>query len=114
MKRHLEHVDGVMLGRAAYQSPYLLAAVDCDLFAETGPQMSRHDAVAAMIPYCREQIEKGVPLQAITRHMLGLFQGLPGARHWRRVLSEEARTHSGDPALLFERALDGVFLARAA
>lgn len=87
---HLAHVDGVMMGRAAYQSPWLLAAVDQRIFGETRPIISRRDAVAAMRPYLARELQSGTPLHAMTRHMLGLFNGLPGARAFRRHLSENA------------------------
>lgn len=85
---HLARVDGVMLGRAAYQNPYLLAEVDRRFFGDTRPPLSRHQVVEALLPYVEQQLAQGVHLSAITRHILGLFQGLPGARAWRRHLSE--------------------------
>lgn len=84
----LEHVDGVMIGRAAYASPYDLAAWDAALWG--GAPRPRHDLVRAMLPYIETQLAAGERLAAITRHMLGLFQALPGARAWRRYLSEHA------------------------
>ncbi|WP_366656519.1 tRNA dihydrouridine(20/20a) synthase DusA [Fodinicurvata sp. EGI_FJ10296] len=110
----LERVDGVMLGRAAYQSPYLLAAVDKEIFGLAKPVAPRTEIVDSMVDYCRAQVAAGVPLHAVTRHMLGLFQGQPGARHWRRVLSEGARVHTGDPADLFAQAQEGIVMDRAA
>ncbi len=87
---HLARVDGVMLGRAAYQNPYILAEVDRRFFGASGSLLSREDIVRAMLPYVAAQIAAGVPLKNMTRHMLGLFNGLPGARAWRRHLSETA------------------------
>lgn len=110
----LSRVDGVMVGRAAYQSPFLLADVDGSVFGESGTAPTRLAVVETMADYCRDRMAEGVPLHAVTRHMLGLFQGLPGARHWRRVLSEEARTHRGDPGALFSRALAGTVIDQAA
>jgi tRNA-dihydrouridine synthase A len=86
----LQHVDGVMLGRAAYHNPYLLADVDRRFFADAHPVLSRAELVEAMLPYIERELADGTPLKQITRHMLGLFQGMPGARHWRRHLSEHA------------------------
>jgi tRNA-dihydrouridine synthase A len=86
----LERVDGVMFGREAYHNPYLLAEVDRRFFADDHPVPTRHQVVEALLPYVSEQLEQGVPLQAMTRHILGLFQGCPGARAWRRHLSENA------------------------
>ena len=86
----LAHVDGVMLGRAAYQTPALLLDVDPRLFGVPAPAVSAEEAVEAFKPYIAEQLAKDVWLHNITRHMLGLFHGRPGGRLWRRILSEEA------------------------
>jgi tRNA-dihydrouridine synthase A len=85
---HLRHVDGVMMGRAAYHTPALLADVDTRFF--DGEAQSVEDAVETYIAYISEQLTQGVPLNAMTRHMLGLFNGRPGARLFRRHLSENA------------------------
>jgi tRNA-dihydrouridine synthase A len=85
---HLRHVDGVMMGRAAYHTPALLADVDARFFG--GETQSVEDAVEAYIAYIGGQLVQGVPLNAMTRHMLGLFNGRPGARLFRRHLSENA------------------------
>ena len=87
-QRHLDHVDGVMLGRAAYQTPWLLAAADTALFGDQPLVDAPEAAVRRMMPYIAAELAKGVWLQHITRHMLGLFHGVPGGKHWRRVLSE--------------------------
>ena len=88
--RHLQQVDGVMVGREAYQNPYLLAEVDRLVFGDSAPVPSRHQVVRQMLPYIELQLAQGNQLAHVTRHMLGLFQGLPGARAWRRYLSEQA------------------------
>jgi len=85
---HLERLDGVMLGREAYSNPYLLAGVDSCLFGASGPIPSRHEVVEQMIPYIEAELARGNQLSHMTRHMLGIFQGLPGARAWRRHLSQ--------------------------
>ncbi len=85
---HLKHVDGVMLGRAAYQTPALLAEVDAKLFG--GEVTAIENAVSSYCVYVEERIAEGVPLNAMTKHMLGLFNGRPGARLFRRHLSENA------------------------
>lgn len=90
IQEQLQHVDGVMIGRAAYQDPWLLAQVDAQIFGATPAVISREDVVRAMLGYIEHQLGQGVRLGAITRHMLGLYQGQPGARHWRRYLSENA------------------------
>jgi tRNA-dihydrouridine synthase A len=84
-------LDGVMIGRAAYQDPYMLAEADRLIFGEAdAAPKSRHEILADLMPYIRRQREAGTPLHHITRHILGLFNGRPGARKWRRYLSENA------------------------
>ena len=87
---HLKHVDGVMVGREAYQSPYILAQVDQQIFGREKPIKKRSEVVHEMYPYIESQLESGAQLGHITRHMLGLFQSMPGARQWRRYISENA------------------------
>ncbi len=86
---HLAHVDGTMLGRAAYHNPDLLGAVDARIFGE-GQLVQPAEAVEAYRPYLAARLAEGVHLPAMTRHMLGLFAGKPGARAWRRVLTTGA------------------------
>ncbi|WP_439573902.1 tRNA dihydrouridine(20/20a) synthase DusA [Phreatobacter sp.] len=83
-------LDGVMLGRAAYQDPWLLASVDPVLFGQASPVDCLHDAVERLYPYVEAALGRGIRLSSITRHTLGLFQGVPGARAFRRHLSVEA------------------------
>lgn len=85
---HLAHVDGVMLGRAAYQTPYLLAGVDQALFGSDRPMLSRGEILSRLLPYVRAHLEKGGRLNSVTRHILGLYHGQPRARQFRRHLSE--------------------------
>ena len=85
---HLEHVDGVMVGRAAYQTPYLLADVDRVLFGSETPAPRRGDVLARLLPYVQEHIARGGRLNSVTRHILGLYHGQPRARVFRRYLSE--------------------------
>jgi len=99
----LEHVDGIMLGRAAYHTPWVLHGVDHRIFGAEAECLSPLDIVEQMKPYIAEQLAQGIWLQHITRHMLGLFHGLPGGRLWRRVLSEEG-TKSGAGIEILERA----------
>ncbi|MEZ5540613.1 MAG: tRNA dihydrouridine(20/20a) synthase DusA [Pseudomonadota bacterium] len=98
--QQLQRVDGVMLGRAAYHDPYLLAAVDQRLFADPHPVPTRAGVVQAMLPYIERELQAGTLLKHITRHMLGLFQGQPGARAWRRVLSCQPRGGAAGPELV--------------
>ncbi len=98
-KQHLQHVDGVMLGRAAYQNPWLLAECQQQLF--TGPDViSREDIIDSMQAYIEKQVANGVAVKHISRHLLGLFQGLPGAKAWRRYLSENAFRDDNNAELL--------------
>ena len=99
-ERHLEQVDGVMIGRAAYHNPYLLAECDRRLFGDARPAPSRAEIVQALLPYAARQAERGVPVKSITRHILGLFNGLPGARLWRRHLSEQAHRPGAGPEVV--------------
>lgn len=102
IQQHLQHVDGVMVGREAYQNPYILAQVDALLFADHHPVLSRHDVVMQMLPYIDAHLQSGGYLSHITRHMLGLFQGVPGARAWRRHLSENATRRGADTKVVLE------------
>lgn len=98
-EQHLQHVDGVMMGRAAYHNPYLLADVDWRFYdGEPGP--SRQDVIERLYPYIEQELEAGGRLSYITRHILGLFNGEPGARQFRRHLSENAHRPDADIAVL--------------
>ncbi len=88
VKQHLAHVDGVMLGRAAYQEPWRLLAVDPELFGEAAPYTSMTDVLVAMLPYIERELAAGTRLHSITRHFVGAFHGVPGARAFRRHLAE--------------------------
>ncbi len=100
----LKHVDSVMVGREAYQNPWMLAGVDEQLFGEKGPAASRLDAAKAFRPYIQQRLDEGAKLNHITRHLLGLFQGCPGGRRFRRHLSEYAHKE-GAGLRLFDDAL---------
>ncbi|WP_081195568.1 tRNA dihydrouridine(20/20a) synthase DusA [Halomonas sp. BC1] len=100
----LEHVDSVMVGREAYQNPWLLAGVDEQLFGEPGPVRTRLEAATAFRPYIQQRLDEGAKLNHITRHLLGLFQGCPGGRRFRRHLSEHAHKE-GAGLRLFDDAL---------
>lgn len=86
----LAHVDGVMVGREAYQNPYILARMQRAVFGDTTPVPSRHEFIRCFLGYAERELSRGVPLHAMTRHLLGLFNGQKGARAWRRHLSTEA------------------------
>ena len=89
-KRHLDDVDGVMLGRAAYQEPWRLLDVDPELFGEAAPYATMKDVFEAMFPYIDDQLAQGARLHSMTRHFVGAFHGVPGARAFRRHLAEKA------------------------
>jgi tRNA-dihydrouridine synthase A len=99
---HLDRVDGVMMGRAAYQQPWRLLAVDPLVFGDAPPFTSPRAAAAALIAYIERELADGVRLHAITRHLHGLFQGVPGARAFRRRLAEAGASPQAGAALLRE------------
>jgi tRNA-dihydrouridine synthase A len=90
---HLAHVDGAMLGRAAYQEPWRLLSVDPELFGEPAPHATMKDAFEAMMPYIEDQLAQGTRLHSITRHFVGAFHGVRGARAFRRHLAENGVKH---------------------
>ena len=103
---HLEHMDGVMLGREPYANPYLLAEVDSEIFgAETALAPSRLQILRAYYPYVERQLQQGLALNHITRHLMGLFHGQPNGRLWRRYLSENANRRGAGIEVL-EQAAD--------
>ncbi|MEP6390568.1 MAG: tRNA dihydrouridine(20/20a) synthase DusA [Halioglobus sp.] len=105
-KAHLTQVDGVMLGREAYQNPWLLAEVDRQIFDIDDTGFSRDDIITALLPYVEQQLSCGVHLNHITRHILGLYQGVPGARKFRRHISENAhKAGAGVDVLIDAREL---------
>ncbi len=101
---HLQHVDGVMLGREAYHNPYILAQIDHRYYSTEAPTLSRFDIAERMLAYIDAQREKDISLHHITRHMLGLFHAEPGARQWRRYLTENS-TKPGAGRQIVEAAL---------
>ncbi len=103
-QEQLRQVDSVMVGREAYQNPWLLAGVDAALYGEPGPAASRHAAARAFRPYIARRLEEGARLNHLTRHLLGLFQGCPGGRKFRRHLSEHAH-REGAGLAVFDDAL---------
>lgn len=89
-QQHLQKVDGVMLGRVAYHNPYILADADNRIFKIPRPPSTRHEIVEQLIPYIEEVLSNGANLHHITRHIVGLYHGVRGARVWRRYLSEHS------------------------
>ena len=112
-EEHLTRVDGVMIGRAAYRDPWILAEADSRFFDDPDPVESRHAAVIGYMPYVAARLSEGVPLRAMTRHILGLFNGCRGARQWRRFLSENAYRTDADVGVI-ESALSFVEAGDAA
>ena len=112
---HLQHVDGVMLGRRAYHDPFLLTQIEASL-GSTRKTASRADVVTAMWAYADAQVRRGTRLRAISRHMLGLYHGQPNARAWRRLLCDPARLAENRANLLLEaqRIVDNEALATGA
>jgi tRNA-dihydrouridine synthase A len=107
-KQHLAHVDGVMLGRAAYQEPWRLLNVDVELFGDAAPFASMKDVFEAMMPYIERELAAGTRLHSITRHFIGAFHGVPGARAFRRHLAEHGvRAGAGVEVLKAAIALVG-------
>ena len=97
----LDHVDGVMLGREAYHNPWVLAEVDSRIYGQQAPVASRREVLDAYLPFVERELSRGVTLNAMSRHLLGLFQGVPGARRFRRHISEHAhRPGAGAEVLL--------------
>ena len=92
---HLKYLDGVMIGREVYSNPYILADVDKRFYQDNSAVLSREDIVRAMLPYVEKQLSEGARVWHIARHMLGLFQGQPGGRIWRRYLSENGTRQGG-------------------
>lgn len=84
---HLHHVDGVMIGREAYHNPYILSKIDQAFYNDDHVVLSRYEVLKAYLPFLEKELQKGVRLSTITRHLLGLLQGEPGAREYRRVIS---------------------------
>jgi tRNA-dihydrouridine synthase A len=99
---HLHHVDGVMLGRAAYQTPYILAEVDRRFFDETVSPLSRAEIIERLLPYAQSHVAAGGRLNNIARHVLGLYHGQPRARAFRRHLSERAVKDGAGVEVLIE------------
>ncbi|MGC2856429.1 tRNA dihydrouridine(20/20a) synthase DusA [Novispirillum sp. DQ9] len=103
----LDGLDGCMIGRAAYETPYVMAEADSLIYGDAAPVPTRRDAVERFLPYLEARLAEGVPLNRMTRHILGLYQGRPGARAWRRHLSENAHL-PGAGVEVVQAALDKV------
>jgi tRNA-dihydrouridine synthase A len=101
-RHHLAHVDGVMLGRAAYQEPWRLIAIDPELFGEAAPFATMKEVFEAMMPYIEKELAQGTRLHSITRHFVGAFHAVPGARAFRRHLAEHGVRAGADVSVLID------------
>lgn len=99
---HLQQVDGVMIGREAYHNPWILAEADRRLYGDDHPIASRHQLVEQLLPFVEAQFAAGIPVSKVTRHILGLFNGQPGARAWRRHISENAHRKGAGPEVIID------------
>lgn len=104
---HNTRLPGCMMGRAAYETPYVLAEADSLIFGDPTPTPSREEVIARYLPYVADQVARGTPLHSMTRHILGLFHGEPGARAWRRFISENAPLPGAGVSVI-----EGAFKAR--
>ncbi len=102
---HLTHIDGVMLGRKAYEDPWFLAKVDSLLFKKTSSTKTRTEIIEKMIPYIKEEVSNGEKLNHITRHLVGLYKGEPGGRKFRRYLADYAHSKNADYKTLLEASV---------
>lgn len=102
MQTQLQHVDGVMVGREAYHNPWILSEVDARFYGTQAFSQSRHQVVEAFFPYMEEELHKGNRIAYMSRHILGIFNGLPGARQFRRHISENAHKKEADLSLIKE------------
>ena len=103
---HLDAVDGVMIGREAYHNPYLLSRADARVFGDRRPPLTRRAVVEAFMPFAARELRNGASIAHVTRHLVGLYQGVPGARRWRRALGELARSAGASERELL-RAIPG-------
>jgi tRNA-dihydrouridine synthase A len=99
---HLPSVDGMMIGREAYSNPYFLSEIHDKYYPDEGKSLPRHEVISSFIPYVEQQLKDKIKLSSITRHILGLFQGQPGARKWRRYISEHAHQPNAEVSIIKE------------
>lgn len=102
VRRHLDSVDGVMVGREAYDNPYALARVDREFYGDPGPPPSRREVLEAFLPYCERQVKAGFGLAVLARHLQGLYQGVPRSRTWRRHLGTVGQARGAGVEVLRE------------
>jgi tRNA-dihydrouridine synthase A len=100
----LQQVDGVMIGRQAYQDPWSLIEADRRVFGDDRPRPTRHQVLEQLLPFVESEFARGIPIGRFTRHILGLFNGRPGARAWRRHISENAHRRGATPEIIRQAA----------
>jgi len=103
-REHLARVDGVMIGRESYQTPWMLAEADGLIFDDAHPLPDQREVIERYLPFVERELARGVPLIPLSRHLVGLFRGMPGARAWRRHLAENAH-RKGAGAQVIQQAL---------
>lgn len=103
-EQHLQRVDGVMIGREAYQNPWILAEADQRFYQNDRPAPQRHRVIEQLMPLIEQEFARGIPVNRVSRHILGLFQGRPRARSWRRHISENAHRQGATPQIIREAA----------
>ncbi|MDJ0846184.1 tRNA dihydrouridine(20/20a) synthase DusA [Crocosphaera sp.] len=102
VQHHLQWVDGVMIGRAAYDNPYLFATVDREIYGQGVTQPTRHEIIERMLPYIDDWVSRGHKLHKISRHLLAMFSGIPGTKAWKRYISENAHLPGADSQVIVE------------
>jgi tRNA-dihydrouridine synthase A len=100
VQKHLQLVDAVMIGRAAYDNPYLLAQVDREIYGNPSGPLTRHQVVQKMLPYIEAKLSAGVRLNSVSRHLLNLFTHTPGSRAWKRHITENAHLPGADVSVI--------------
>ncbi|MEM8777795.1 MAG: tRNA dihydrouridine(20/20a) synthase DusA [Cyanobacteria bacterium P01_G01_bin.49] len=102
VSNHLQFVDGVMIGRAAYDNPYLFATVDRDIYQQNVIPPTRHEVIERMLPYIDYWLSRGLKLHKISRHLLAIFSGIPGTKAWKRHISENANLSGADAQVIVD------------
>ncbi|MEL4897192.1 tRNA dihydrouridine(20/20a) synthase DusA [Crocosphaera sp. Alani8] len=102
VEKHLEIVDAVMIGRAAYDNPYLFATVDRDIYHDNITPLTRHEIIKKMLPYIDNWVSSGYKLHSISRHLLAIFVGIPGTKAWKRYISQNAHLPGSDSQVIVE------------
>ena len=102
VQTHLKIVDAVMIGRAAYDNPYLFATVDRDIYQDNSIPATRQEIIEKMLPYIDDWVSRGHQLHRISRHLLAMFAGIPGTKVWKRYISQNAHLPGADAKVIIE------------